>query len=88
MVDFLPKVKLEVAVDIILYGLFVGRQSIKDEVAWGTPDWTEYNVSLSKSIMGLDFAVTYSDTDLSEADCFGGGNICDPQFVFSISGGF
>ena len=69
-------------------GFHIGRQSIKDEAAWGTPDWTEYNVSLSKSIMGLDFAVTYSDTDLSEADCFGGGNICDSQFVFSISGGF
>lgn len=69
-------------------GFHIGHQSIKDEAAWGTPDWTEYNVSLSKSLMGLDFAVTFSDTDLSEAECFGGGNICDSTVVFSVSGGF
>jgi len=69
-------------------GFHIGHQSIQDEIAWGTPDWTEYNVSLSKSFMGLDFAVTFSDTDLSEAECFGGGNICDSAVVFSVSGGF
>lgn len=66
----------------------VGHQWIKDELTWGTPDWLEYNVSLSKNLMGLDFAVTYSDTDLNQAECFAGGNICDEQVVFSISGGF
>lgn len=69
-------------------GFHVGHQSIKDEAAWGTPDWMEYNVSLSKSIMGVDFAVTWSDTDLSEAECFGGGNICDSTVVFSVSSGW
>jgi uncharacterized protein (TIGR02001 family) len=66
-------------------GFHIGHQSIKDEAAWGTPDWLDYNVSLSKSFMGIDFAVTYSDTDLSEAECFGGGNICDSTVVFSVS---
>jgi len=66
----------------------VGRQWIKDELTWGTPDWLEYNVSLSKNLMGLDFAVTYSDTDLSKAECFAGANICDGKVVFSISGEF
>jgi uncharacterized protein (TIGR02001 family) len=69
-------------------GFHVGKQYIKDEAAWGTPDWLVYNVSLSKSMMGLDFAVTWSDTDLSKDECFGGTNICDSTFVFSISGGF
>ncbi|MGK0298177.1 MAG: hypothetical protein ACI9XC_001795 [Gammaproteobacteria bacterium] len=69
-------------------GFHVGHQSIKDEAAWGTPDWLEYNVSLSKNIMGVDLAVTFSDTDLSEAECFGGGNICDSTVVLSISGGW
>jgi uncharacterized protein (TIGR02001 family) len=69
-------------------GFHAGYQSIEDEIAWGTPDWIEYNVSLSKSFMGLDFAVTFSDTDISEAECFGGGNICDSTVVFSVSGGF
>ncbi|MGY8813968.1 MAG: TorF family putative porin [Gammaproteobacteria bacterium] len=69
-------------------GFHIGSQSINNEIAWGTPDWLEYNVSLSKSFMGLDFALTYSDTDLSEAECFGGGNICDSTVVFSISSGW
>ena len=66
-------------------GFHAGYQSIEDEAAWGTPDWFEYNVSLSKSVMGVDFAVTWSDTDLSEAECFGGANICDSTVVFSVS---
>ncbi|MEX2353301.1 MAG: TorF family putative porin, partial [Gammaproteobacteria bacterium] len=69
-------------------GFHVGHQWIKDNATWGTPDWLEYNVSLSKNILGLDFAVTYSDTDLSQAECFVGGNICDEKVVFSISAGF
>jgi len=69
-------------------GFHVGHQWIKDELAWGSKDWLEYNVSLSKAIMGLDFAVTYSDTDLSKAECFGGANICDSTVMISISGGF
>ena len=68
--------------------LHIGQQSIKNEIAWGTPDWLEYNVNLTVPFMGLDFGVTYSDTDLSEAECFGGGNICDSTVVFSISRGF
>jgi uncharacterized protein (TIGR02001 family) len=75
-------------------GFHVGHQSIENEAAWGTPDWLEYNVSLSKSLMGLDFAVTFSDTDLKETECFStdggltGSNICDSTVIFSISGGF
>ena len=69
-------------------GFHLGHQSISDETAWGSPDWMEYNVSLSKSAMGLDFAITYSDTDIKESECFDGGNICDSTIVFSISGGF
>ena len=69
-------------------GLHIGSQSIKDEAAWGTPDWIEYNVSLSRSFMGLGFTVTFSDTNLSEAECFGGGNVCDSTVVFSVSAGF
>jgi len=69
-------------------GFHIGHQWIKDEIAWGTPDWLEYNVSLSKAIMGLDFAVTWSDTNLSKDECFGGENICASKVVFSISGEF
>jgi len=69
-------------------GFHIGNQTIDDPAAWGTPSWLEYNVSLSKAIGPYTFAVKASDTDLSEAECFGGGNICDTTVVFSVSGGF
>ena len=69
-------------------GFHVGNQTIDDPVAWGTPSWLEYNVSLSKAIGPYDFGVTLSDTDLNEAECFGGTNLCDTTVVFSVSGSF
>ena len=68
--------------------LHVGNQTIDDPVAWGTPSWLEYNVSVSKAIGPYTFGVKFSDTDLSEAECFGGTNICDSTVVFSVSGSF
>ncbi len=69
-------------------GFHVGNQTIDDPAAWGTPSWLEYNVSLSKAIGPYNFGVKFSDTDLSEAECFGGTNICDSTVVFSVSGSF
>ena len=75
-------------------GFHVGDQTIEDEAAWGTPDWIEYNASLSKTIGPYTFAVKYSDTDLSETECFSpdagltGLNTCDSTVVFSVSGSF
>jgi len=69
-------------------GFHAGNQTIDLPAAWGTPSWFEYNVSLSKAIGPYSFAVKFSDTDLSPAECFGGTNICDSTVVFSISGSF
>ncbi len=69
-------------------GFHIGQQSVKDEAAWGTPDWLEYNVSLSKVLGPYTFAIKASDTDLKEKDCFSGTNLCDTAVVFSVSGSF
>ena len=69
-------------------GFHVGNQSVKNELAWGTPDWMDYNVSLSKTLGPLGFSVQYIDTDLNATECYDGANICDEQVVFSVSGGF
>ncbi|MGK0299103.1 MAG: hypothetical protein ACI9XC_002731 [Gammaproteobacteria bacterium] len=66
----------------------IGNQTIDDELAWGTPDWLEYNISLTKAIGPLDLAVTYSDTDLGRDQCFNGLNTCDEKILFSISSDF
>lgn len=69
-------------------GFHVGNQTIDLPVAWGTPSWVEYNVSLTKAIGPYNFGVKLSDTDLKQAECFGGVNTCDTAVVFSVSGSF
>ena len=69
-------------------GFHIGNQTIDDPVAWGTPSWVEYNVSLSKALGPYNFGVKFLDTDIEPADCFGGTNVCDSTVVFSVSGSF
>jgi uncharacterized protein (TIGR02001 family) len=67
----------------------VAHQEVSDNATWGSPDWTEWNVYLSKAIYGpISAAVGYHDTDLSKAECFGGTNICEGRAVFVLSAAF
>jgi uncharacterized protein (TIGR02001 family) len=69
--------------------LHVGHQEIDDNAAWGSPDWTEWNVYLSRVLYGpISASVGYHDTDLSRAECYGGSNICDDRAMFVISAAF
>ncbi|MBD3646482.1 MAG: hypothetical protein HUJ31_03295 [Pseudomonadales bacterium] len=61
-----------------------GNQSIDDNAAFGTPDYSDYSVALSRSAADLDFSVTWYDTDLSTTDCFGGSDLCESRVVFAI----
>lgn len=65
----------------------VGRQTIQKNAVWGSPDWTEWNVSLSKAFGPFNFGVGYYDTSLSQAQCFG-TNICKGRAVASVSASF
>jgi uncharacterized protein (TIGR02001 family) len=66
-------------------GLYVGYQTIEDNASIGLPDYLNWRVTLSKEILGLDFAISYVDTDISNNECFGGTSLCDPRPVFSVS---
>jgi uncharacterized protein (TIGR02001 family) len=66
-------------------GLHVGYQEIGDNELFGTPDYTDWKVSVSKTVAGFGLAVSYVDTDIDEEDCLGGLQWCDPRVVFSIS---
>ncbi len=81
---------VEGTIDVSLpYGFtlsgLVAHQSVDNNATWGTPDWMYYSAGLSKSIGPFDFGLTYHDTDLSNAECFGGDNLCDGRAVFNIS---
>ena len=66
----------------------VARQNVDDNATWGTPDWTEWNVYLSRPLGPVVIAVGYQDSNLDKSECFGGSNICEGRAVLSISAGF
>jgi len=67
-------------------GLHYGDQSIDDNAGFGTPDYNDYSIGLSRTAFDVDLSLTWYDTDLSEAECFGGGgaDICESRVVFAI----
>lgn len=50
-------------------------------------DYTDWSISITRNILGFDLSVAYIDTDLSTAQCGGGGN-CDARGVFTVSKSF
>ncbi len=64
--------------------LHYGDQSIDDNALFGTPDYNDYSIGLSRSFEDLDFSLTWYDTDLSNTDCFGGGDVCESRVVLAI----
>ncbi len=66
-------------------GLHAGYQTVDDNVAWGTPDYADWSVSLSKSLGGLDWSLSYVDTDLEGAECFGGpDDVCAATAILTV----
>jgi len=63
----------------------IGQQDVEDNLAWGTPNWRDYKVAISGSLGSLDAEIAYIDTDLSEAECFGGSDWCDATVTFTLS---
>jgi uncharacterized protein (TIGR02001 family) len=62
----------------------VADQRIKDNAQFGTPDYLEYSIGVSKSIENFDLSLTWHDTDLSRAECFGGSDLCKSRVVFAV----
>jgi uncharacterized protein (TIGR02001 family) len=62
-----------------------GSQDIDDNAAFGAPDYADYSVGVSKSVVGFDLGLTWFDTDLSSDECFGGTDLCDSRVVFALS---
>lgn len=71
-------------VTLALFG-HVGHQWIKDNVSFGTPDYTEWNAGVTLGLAGLNFSVGYYDTDLKKSECYAGLKLCDGRFVGSVS---
>jgi uncharacterized protein (TIGR02001 family) len=66
----------------------VGHQDIDNNPQFGTPDYTDWNVGISKTWKMFTLKLSYVDTDLSKSECFGGTDFCDATGVFSITASY
>ncbi|NJO55072.1 MAG: hypothetical protein HC834_00535 [Rhodospirillales bacterium] len=67
----------------------LGYIFIDDNDAFGTPSYLTWALGATVNIKGLDVAFTYTDTNLSKNDCFGGTqNWCEAKFIGTVSYSF
>lgn len=82
---FYPKLSVDVPVGkyLTLSGL-VAKQYIDRNTTFGVPDYVEYGIGATVNVAGFDLNLTWSDTDLTEAEC---GDACG-MVLFSVSRSF
>ena len=66
------------------FGGFVGQQNIKDNEAAGKDDYLYYGASVSFPLAGFDTSLTYTNTDLDNAEELGS----DGRVFFTLSKSF
>lgn len=69
-------------------GLHAGYQSIEKNGRFGTPDYMDWSLSIGIGLAGLDWSLSYIDTDLDRDECFGGADLCGGTAVLSVTRGF
>jgi uncharacterized protein (TIGR02001 family) len=69
----------------VRFGLHMGRENIEDNIAYGVHDYTDWKVSAFKDFDGFGIELGYTDTDLSDAECFDGSNLCGPRVALTVS---
>lgn len=66
----------------------VGRQWIKDNVVFGTPDYWHWNAGLELTVNGIKAALTYADTDIEQRRCGAALGVCGQRVMASLSHSF
>ena len=70
--------------DVKLVGS-VGRITIDDNAAYGTPDYYNWSMGGKYNLQGFDLLLEYVDTDVGEDSCAG---LCGARAVFTVSHSF
>ena len=61
----------------------VGYQWIEDNALAGIPDYFNYDIGITGTYGIVSIDLRYFGTDLSEAECYGGSDLCSERFVGS-----
>lgn len=62
----------------------LGNQTIDDNDAFGTPNYMDWSVGATIDAWGLGLGASFVGTNIEEADCFGGSDLCKPRLVLSL----
>jgi len=65
----------------------VGRQTVEDNDAFGTPDYLVWSAALNADVLGSRLGAALTGTSIPSSDCFGGGDLCRARFIASVSRG-
>lgn len=63
----------------------VGHQSIDDNSAFGTPDYLDWSAGATLNVIGLKLGAAAVGTDLDQAECFAGSELCKTRLVLSVA---
>lgn len=63
----------------------VGYQWIQNNARWGSPDFANWNVTLSYKFSDFVLTAGYFDTNLSRGECFAGQKICEARGMVYLS---
>jgi uncharacterized protein (TIGR02001 family) len=84
-VAFYPKLGIDVPVGKYLtLSANVAKQYIDDNTTFGLPDYVDYSIGATVNMAGFDLNLTWSDTDMTEAQC---GDACG-MLLLSVSRSF
>jgi uncharacterized protein (TIGR02001 family) len=64
--------------------LHLGRITIEDNITYGTPDYIDWLIGISRSWNNFYTQVALQGTDLNNNECFGGLDWCDSQATLSV----
>ena len=70
--------------DLTLAGR-LGYQWIQNNPRWGSPDFANWNVTLSYKFSDFVLTAGYFDTDLNRRECFAGQKICEARGMVYLS---
>lgn len=81
-------VEVALPLDFTLKGT-LGYQFIERNDRFGTPDYWNYGIALSRPLFGpLSASVGFYGTNLSRAECFGGTALCRPRVLAALTAAF
>lgn len=63
----------------------LGHQWIQRNVAFGTPDYSDWSLGVAKEVLGLTLGASYIDTSLSKGECFSGTTLCGARGILTVT---